>query len=67
MISMSIVRPTLLVDVNKMEHSFQMGYREKDIIFYFSTTNNKRVQDMVTPKLLNSWDIHRQANNVFKV
>jgi hypothetical protein len=28
MISMLIVRPTLLVDVKKMEHSFQMGYKK---------------------------------------
>jgi hypothetical protein len=60
---MFIVRPTLLVDVKKMEHSFQMGYEKGNKVFYVSTTNNKGVQEMVTPELLSSWDIRRQANN----
>jgi hypothetical protein len=62
--SMPIVRLALLIDVKKMEHSFQMGYREGDKIFYVFTTNNKGVEKFVIPKLFDSWDIHWQAKNV---
>jgi hypothetical protein len=55
---MPIIKPALLVNVKKMEHNFQMGYKELDRVFYVSTIKNKGAQEMVTPKLLNSWDIH---------
>ncbi len=42
MISMPIVRPTLLVDVKKMENSFQMGYKKGHIVFNVSTTKKQR-------------------------
>ncbi len=62
--SMPIVRLALLIDVKKMERSFQMGYREGDKIFYVSTTNNKGVEKFVIHVLFDSWDIHWQAKNV---
>jgi hypothetical protein len=55
---MPIIRLALLVNGKKMEHNFQMGYKELERTFYVSTINNKGAQEMVTPKLLNSWDIH---------
>jgi hypothetical protein len=55
---MPIIRPTLLVNEKKMEHNFQMGYKKLNRVFYVSTINNKGAQEMVTPKLLNSRDIH---------
>jgi hypothetical protein len=61
--SMPIVRLALLIDVKKMEHSFQMGYREGDEVFYVSATNNKGVEKLVIPELFDSWDIHWQAKN----
>jgi hypothetical protein len=39
MISMPIVRPTLKINVLKMEQVFQMGYREGDKVFYVPPTN----------------------------
>lgn len=58
-IFMPIIRLALLVNGKKMEHNFQMGYKELERTFYVSTINNKGAQEMVTPKLLNSWDIHQ--------
>jgi hypothetical protein len=51
---MPIIRPALFVDVKKMEHNSQMGYKESGRVFYVSTTNNKGEQEMVIIKLLNS-------------
>lgn len=62
--SMLIVRLALLIDVKKMEHSLQMGYRKGDKIFYVSSTNNKGVEKFVILELFDSWDIHCQAKNV---
>jgi hypothetical protein len=39
MISMPMVRPTLKINVLKMEHAFHMGYREGDKVFYVFATN----------------------------
>ncbi len=39
MISMPIVRLALKIDVLKMEHAFQMGYREGNKVFYVFPTN----------------------------
>ncbi len=61
--SMPIVRLALLIDVKKMEHRFQMRYREGDKVFYVSTTNNKGVEKLVIPELFDSWDIQWQAKN----
>jgi hypothetical protein len=52
MISMPIVRPALLLDVKKMYHNFQMGYREGDKVFYVSITNNKGIEKYVTFELM---------------
>jgi hypothetical protein len=39
MISMVVVKPTLKIDVFKMEQAFHMGYREGNKVFYVSPTN----------------------------
>jgi hypothetical protein len=39
MISMPIVRPTLKINVLKMEQAFQMGYQEGNKVFYVFPTN----------------------------
>jgi hypothetical protein len=39
MISMPIVRPSLNINVRKMEQAFQMGYQEGDKMLYVSPTN----------------------------
>jgi hypothetical protein len=39
MISMHVVKPTLKIDVLKMEHDFHMGYKEGDKVFYVFATN----------------------------
>jgi hypothetical protein len=39
MISMLVVKPTLKIDVLKVEHDFHMGYKEGDKVFYVSATN----------------------------
>jgi len=36
MVPMPIVKPTLKIDILKMEHAFHMGYREGDEVFYLS-------------------------------
>jgi hypothetical protein len=39
MISMPVVRPTLKINVFKMEHAFQMGYQKCNKVFYIFFTN----------------------------
>jgi hypothetical protein len=39
MISMLVVKPTLKIDVLKMEHDFHMVYKEGDKVFYVSAKN----------------------------
>jgi hypothetical protein len=39
MISMLVVRPTLKINVLKMEQTFQMGYRESNKVLYVFPTN----------------------------
>jgi hypothetical protein len=36
MISMLVIRPTLNIDVLKMEHAFQMGYKKSNKVFCLS-------------------------------
>jgi hypothetical protein len=40
MVSMAIMHLALLVDIQKMEGSFQLGYKEDDMVFHVSQTNN---------------------------
>jgi hypothetical protein len=37
---MAIMHLVLLMDIQKMEASFQLGYKEDDMVFYVSQTNN---------------------------
>jgi hypothetical protein len=41
MVPMFIVRPTLEINILKMEHAFHMGYGEEYKVFYLSPTNWK--------------------------
>lgn len=51
MVSMPIMHSTLLVDIRKMEASFQLRYKEGDQVFYASQTNNLGEDMDVTPKI----------------
>jgi hypothetical protein len=37
---MAIMHLALLVDIQKMEASFQLGYKENNMAFYVSPANN---------------------------
>jgi hypothetical protein len=58
MVSMPIMHSTLLVDIRKMEASFQLRYKEGDQVFYASQTNNLGEDMDVTPKIEQGWDAH---------
>jgi len=45
---MPIIPPTLLVDIQKMEESFQMWYKKGDKVCYVSTTINSGEEIQVT-------------------
>jgi hypothetical protein len=63
MMSIPIVKFSLLVNVMEMEHNFQMGYGERNGVSYVSTTSKKGIVEYVIPKLMSSWDIHWQTRN----
>jgi hypothetical protein len=44
---MSIVKPTLNIDLFKMEKAFFTGYREGEKAFYISSTNWKGEEEEV--------------------
>ncbi len=58
MVSMPIMCPTLLVDIRKMEVSFQMRYKEGDKVCYVSTTINLGEEIQVTKDIEKGWDQH---------
>jgi len=60
MISMPIVRPTLKIDVFKMEQVFQMGYREGDKVLYVSPINWQGEEAFVVDHI-HEWDDHWKA------
>jgi hypothetical protein len=45
MVPMLVVRPTLKIDILKMEQAFHMGYREGDkvFLFFFDELEGQRV------------------------
>jgi len=47
MILMHVVRPTLKIDVLKMEQAFHFGYREGDKVFYALPLNYKGQKEFV--------------------
>lgn len=56
MTKMSLVRPSLLTDVAKLEADFLHGYREGDRVFYVSTMNADGMSMDVTDDIKASWD-----------
>jgi predicted ABC-class ATPase len=57
MMSMLVVRLTFNIKVLKMEHVFQMGYKEGDKVFYVSTTNWQGEETLVN-SYEEGWDCH---------
>jgi hypothetical protein len=58
LLSMPLVRPTLLSNVLKLEQGFIHGYRSGSVVFYISVVNNEMKTEDVTFELLNSWNVH---------
>ena len=58
LLSMPLVRPTLLSDVLKLEQAFIHGHRSGTTIFYISAVNNEMETEDVTSELMNSWNVH---------
>ena len=58
LLSMPLVRPTLLSDVLKLEQGFIHGYRSGSAVFYISVVNNEMETADVTSELMNSWNVH---------
>jgi hypothetical protein len=56
MVPMLVVCPTFNIDIMKMEHAFQMAYKEGDKVFYLSSTNWKGEENTI--------DEHEQLWNV---
>jgi len=52
------MHPTLLVDIQKMEESFQMQYKEGDKVCYVSTTIKLGEEIQVTKDIIEGWDQH---------
>ena len=57
LLSMPLVRPTLLSDVLKLEQGFIHGYRSRSAVFYISAVNNEMETEDVTSELMNSWNV----------
>ena len=53
LLSMPLVRPTLLSDVLKLEQGFIHGYRSGSAVFYISVVNNEMETADVTCELMN--------------
>jgi hypothetical protein len=67
MISTLVVKLALKIDILKMEHVFQMGYKEGDKVFYVSTTN-KQGEETFVNSYEEGWDRHwKEANDEFEV
>lgn len=62
MISMLVVKPTLKIDVLKVEHDFHMGYKEGDKVFYVSATNQQR-EEAIVDTYEEGWDQHWKVAN----
>jgi len=62
MISMPVVRPSLKIDVFKMEHAFQMDYQKGDNFFYVFPTNWQGEEAFVADHI-HEWDDHEKTVN----
>jgi hypothetical protein len=49
-----IVKPALKIDVLKMEHAFQMGYRQREKVLFVSPTNWQG-EKIVVSTIESSW------------
>ena len=56
MISLQVVRPALVVDIEKMKADFIHGYRPGAAVFYVSTTDFGGLERVVTDSDRQSWD-----------
>ena len=66
LLSMPLVRPTLMSDVLKLEQGFIHGYRSGSAVFYVSVVNNHMESADVTSELMESWSTHwRNASAEF--
>ena len=63
LISMPLVRPTLMLNVFKLEQGFIHGYRAGSAVFYISVVNNQIKTKDVTFELINFWNIHSKNAN----
>jgi len=57
MISMLVMRPTLKINVLKMEQAFQMGYQEGNKVFYVFPINWQGEEAFVADHI-HEWDNH---------
>jgi hypothetical protein len=58
LLSMPLVRPTLMSDVLKLEQGFIYGYRSGSAVFYVSVVNNVMETKDVTSEMTDYWNIH---------
>ncbi len=56
MVSMPIMHLTLHVDIQKMDASFQMGYKEGDRVFYMYAIDNLGEEMRITKEIEKGWD-----------
>jgi hypothetical protein len=54
---MHVVHLVLKIDILKMEHAFQMGYREGDKVFYLFLTTWRGKEDIID-KHKKEWNVH---------
>ena len=57
LISMFLVRPTLLLDVLKLEEGFIHGCRSGSVVFHITVVNNEMETEDVISELMNSWNV----------
>ena len=58
LLSMFLVRPTLLSYVLKLEEGFIHGCRSGSVVFHISVVNNEIETEDVISELMNSWNVH---------
>ena len=56
MISLQVVLPALVVDIEKMKADFIHGYRPGAVVFYMSTTDFSGIDRVITDANRQSWD-----------
>ena len=58
LLSMSLVRPTLMSDVLKLDQGFICGFKTVNAVFYVLVVNNLMKTKDVTSKMTNFWNIY---------